>query len=125
MCAESQAASAAAVQALAGSAQLLKAVTFKRCGAPGLARTAALARLAAEPAPNGADAEDRCLAYAQLATHAADHMSVRAAAQARAQQRNLFLKYFALYPPTSDFLLSCIHHCNKEEMNVILQILTL
>ena len=85
MCAESQAASAAAVEELAGSAQLLKAVTFERCGAPGLARTAALARLATEPAPDGADAEERCLAYAQLARHAADHMGFRAAAQARAK----------------------------------------
>ncbi|EIE21294.1 hypothetical protein COCSUDRAFT_83518 [Coccomyxa subellipsoidea C-169] len=77
---ESQAASASAVEAMAGSAQLLKAAAFERCGAPGLARTAALARLAAEPAGPG-DAEERCIAYAQLATHAADHLGFGAAAQ--------------------------------------------
>jgi len=68
------------VEALAGSAQLLKAAAAERCGAPGLAQTAALARLAADPAAG--DAQERCIAYAQLATHAAQHKGFRAAEQA-------------------------------------------
>lgn len=80
--AESQAASAAAVEQLAGSAQLLKAAVFERCGAPGLAQTAALLRLAADVSAAG-DAQERCIAYAQLATHAAQHKGFRAAVQAQ------------------------------------------
>ncbi|KAK9811686.1 hypothetical protein WJX72_008344 [[Myrmecia] bisecta] len=65
----SQPASATAVEQLAGQGHLLRSVAWQLCGSRQLADASALTHLACYG--ESASAEDRCLAYAQLATSAA------------------------------------------------------
>jgi hypothetical protein len=76
---ESQASAATAVNAGIATAQLLKAAAYQMCGAPAHALIPILALMAA---PSGS-AEERCLAFAQLVVHAAEHRSYTAAARVR------------------------------------------
>ena len=77
--AESHSAVAAATEQSSHAALLLKGLPWARAGAPGLAAVSALTHLACH---SNAPAQERCLALAQLAQHAAEHRGYRAAEQA-------------------------------------------
>jgi hypothetical protein len=77
--AESHSAVAEATEQSSGAALLLKGLPWARAGAPGLAAVSALTHLACH---SKAPVQDRCLALAQLAQHAAEHRGYRAAEQA-------------------------------------------
>ena len=76
--AESHTAAAAAVQQSTAAALLLKGLPWKRAAAPSLEAVSALTHLVCH---GDAPAEERCLAFAQLAQHAAEHRGCRAAEQ--------------------------------------------
>lgn len=76
--AESHSAVAAATES-SGVALLLKGLPWARAGAPGLAAVSALTHLACH---SNAPTQERCLALAQLAQHAAEHRGYRTAEQA-------------------------------------------
>ena len=76
--AESHTAAAAAVQQSTAAALLLKGLPWKRAAAPSLAAVSALTHLVCH---GDAPPEERCLAFAQLAQHAAEHRGCRAAEQ--------------------------------------------
>ena len=76
--AESHTAAAAAVQQSTAAALLLKGPPWKRAAAPSLAAVSALTHLVFHVY---APPEERCLAFAQLAQHAAEHRGCRAAEQ--------------------------------------------
>ena len=76
--AESHTAAAAAVQQSTAAVLLLKGLPWKRAAAPSLAAVSALTHLVCH---GDAPPEERCLAFAQLAQHAAEHRGCRAAEQ--------------------------------------------
>ena len=81
--AESHAAVASATKQSAAVALLLKGLPWNRAGAPGLAAVSALTHLSCH---DDAPSQERCLAFAQLAQHAAEHKGYRAAEQVQCKQ---------------------------------------
>ena len=66
------------MQQSTAAALLLKGLPWKRAAAPSLAAVSALTHLVCH---GSAPPEERCLAFAQLAQHAAEHRGCRAAEQ--------------------------------------------
>ncbi len=76
--AESHAAVASATQQSTAAALLLKGLPWNRAAAPGLAAASALTHLSCH---GNASSQERSLAFAQVAQHAAEHKGYRAAEQ--------------------------------------------